>query len=234
MKDELFKTPTDKPFEFNESVASVFDDMISRSVPHYKISSNLVCDFLNLMLESDAKIVDLGCSTATMLLKLFEKNPKFRLFGVDNSPSMIEIAQNKANAFGAEIKFSLADIMDADFKGADCVILNYTLQFIEPKKRPEFIKKIRENLNENGILIFSEKLIFKDEAANSAIREIYENYKISQGYSRFEIAQKRQALENVLIPLDENSNLKMLFSAGFRSAETLFKWGNFATYVASK
>lgn len=36
---------TTKQFEFDENVASVFDDMISRSVPYYAISSDLIANF---------------------------------------------------------------------------------------------------------------------------------------------------------------------------------------------
>ena len=41
MRDEIFKEPISKQFEFDDFVASVFDDMISRSVPFYDVSSNL-------------------------------------------------------------------------------------------------------------------------------------------------------------------------------------------------
>ena len=36
MKDKLFEKPIKKQFEFDEDVASVFDDMLRRSVPYYK------------------------------------------------------------------------------------------------------------------------------------------------------------------------------------------------------
>jgi len=38
MKDKIFAKPITKEFEFNEEVAAVFDDMISRSVPYYQQS----------------------------------------------------------------------------------------------------------------------------------------------------------------------------------------------------
>ena len=69
---------------------------------------------------------------------------------------------------------------------------------------------------------------------NKNIIEIYENYKFRQGYTKFEIAQKRQALENVLIPFSETENKNMLLSAGFRRVESIFRWANFAVFVAMK
>ncbi|MCZ6116430.1 carboxy-S-adenosyl-L-methionine synthase CmoA [Campylobacter ureolyticus] len=234
MKDEIFKQPILKQFEFDENVASVFDDMISRSVPFYDVSSNLITQILVKYLDSQAFIIDLGCSTGALLFKLFEKNPKFRLCGVDNSKAMQEIAKNKAKAYGSKVEFIEADALTFEFNSANAVILNYTLQFIRPLKRVNFIKKIYDGLEEGGIFILSEKLLYEDKKLSKNMIEIYEEYKEKNGYSKYEIAQKRQALENVLIPFSEDENKKLLKDAGFRVIETIFKWGNFASFMAIK
>ncbi len=70
MRDEIFKEPISKQFEFDDFVASVFDDMISRSVPFYDVSSNLNAKLLAKILPKDASVCDLGCSTANSLLLL--------------------------------------------------------------------------------------------------------------------------------------------------------------------
>ncbi|VYS97803.1 carboxy-S-adenosyl-L-methionine synthase CmoA [Campylobacter ureolyticus] len=234
MKDEIFKQPILKQFEFDENVASVFDDMISRSVPFYDVSSNLITQILVKYLDNQAFIIDLGCSTGALLFKLFEKNPKFRLCGVDNSKAMQEIAKNKAKAYGSKVKFIEADALTFEFNSANAVILNYTLQFIRPLKRVNFIKKIYDGLEEGGIFILSEKLLYEDKKLSKNMIEIYEEYKEKNGYSKYEIAQKRQALENVLIPFSEDENKKLLKDAGFKVVETIFKWGNFASFMAIK
>ena len=234
MKDEIFKEPIKKQFEFDKSVASVFEDMISRSVPFYRESSNLICELLSRILSQNAKCVDLGCSTAELLLNLHQKRDDLNLFGVDNSPSMLEIAAAKATAYGAKINFSCEDILECDFKDADCVILNYTLQFIRPIKRAEFMRKICENLSDNGVFIFSEKLVYSDKTLSKEMIEIYEDYKENQGYSKYEITQKRKALENVLIPYTEDENKTLALNSGFKSIETIFKWANFAVFLARK
>lgn len=234
MKDEIFKQPILKQFEFDENVASVFDDMISRSVPFYDVSSNLITQILVKYLDSQAFIIDLGCSTGALLFKLFEKNPKFRLCGVDNSKAMQEIAKNKAKAYGSRVEFIEADALTFEFNSANAVILNYTLQFIRPLKRVNFIKKIYDGLEDGGIFILSEKLLYEDKKLSKNMIEIYEEYKEKNGYSKYEIAQKRQALENVLIPFSEDENKKLLKDAGFKVVETIFKWGNFASFMAIK
>ncbi|RAZ23709.1 carboxy-S-adenosyl-L-methionine synthase CmoA [Campylobacter hyointestinalis] len=234
MRDEVFKEPIKKQFEFDESVVSVFDDMVSRSVPFYDTVQSLITEILVKNLPTNANVFDLGCSTATTLLRLFKLRNDLVLNGVDSSEAMIKTAKNKALAYGANLNLFAKDILEYDFSGADAVILNYTLQFIRPIKRDEFVKKIYSNLNQNGLFVFSEKLVFEDKKFTLDMIEIYEEYKAKQGYSKFEIAQKRQALENILIPYTQKENEELCLNAGFKRVETLFKWANFATFIAFK
>lgn len=231
MRDEIFKHWGDEKFSFNESVASVFDDMISRSVPFYSVSMELVCNFLAKILPQSARVLDLGCSTANTLLALHALRSDLRLCGIDSSEAMIELATRKARAHGASLELGLGDITLCELGTSDAVILNYTLQFIEPLKRADFLGKISASLGAKGVLVLSEKLqtSFSDE-----ITELYEDYKNSQGYSRFEIAKKREALNNVLIPLSEEENKKLCLEAGFSGFECVFRWANFATFIATK
>ena len=234
MRDEVFKNVISKQFEFDESVASVFDDMVSRSVPFYKQTQELIVLFLSKRLEQGAKVVDLGCSTATTLLELYRLRPDLELVGLDSSPAMLQRATNRANGYGAKLNLIESDILEYDYGKADAVLLNYTLQFIRPIKRDDFVKKIFASLEYDGLFVFSEKLVYDDKKLDLEMINIYQEYKEAQGYSKFEIAQKRQALENVLIPYSENENKELCKNAGFCNVETLFKWANFASFIAFK
>ena len=63
---------------------------------------------------------------------------------------------------------------------------------------------------------------------------IYYEYKKNQGYSDYEIAQKREALENVLIPFTIDENIQMCKDAGFKNIDTIFQWSNLVTFIAKK
>ncbi|WP_168236806.1 methyltransferase domain-containing protein, partial [Campylobacter fetus] len=137
MRDEVFKRPIKKQFEFDESVVSVFDDMVSRSVPYYCDVQALISLILSKNLSPNAKVFDLGCSTATTLLEIFKLRNDLSLNGVDSSEAMIKTARNRSLAYLANLNLYVSDILDFDFSGSDAVILNYTLQFIRPIKREE-------------------------------------------------------------------------------------------------
>ncbi|NOX16550.1 MAG: carboxy-S-adenosyl-L-methionine synthase CmoA [Epsilonproteobacteria bacterium] len=233
--DKVFEIPIEKQFEFDARVASVFDDMLDRSIPFYSEVITLICDIANSYTKDEGVVVDLGCSTANTLLALRSKvDKKLTLLGFDNSSAMLCQAQKKIDAYGADIKLENADILELNIPKSDVIIANYMLQFVRPMQRVQLIKKIYNSLKEGGIFILSEKIIFEDKKLNKNMIDIYYNFKKSQGYSEFEISQKREALENVLVPYSEDENKKMVLSAKFKSIETIFKWGNFVTFLAKK
>jgi len=234
-KDKVFLKPIEKKFEFDQAVASVFDDMLSRSVPFYDEVRKLIIDLILAEQEEGKKILDLGFSTAKFLLDLHSKmDARMELKGLDNSPAMLERAEQKCQAFGADIALELADMLTYDFKQEDIIVANYTLQFIRPMQRMELVRKIHDGLKEDGVFIFSEKVVFEDKKLDKQMIDIYYAYKKEQGYSEYEIAQKREALENVLIPFTVEENIHMCKEAGFRQINTIFQWANFVTFVAKK
>ena len=234
MKDKVFNKPIVKQFEFDEEVASVFDDMLNRSVPFYKENLNLQINILKNFLNENDKVVDLGSSTGTFLIELAKKKSKLTLIGIDNSTAMINRAKNKAKAFGVNVEFINDDFLNYDFAGSKAVVANYTVQFIRPLKREKLIQKIYNSLTEGGIFLMSEKLITENKKLNKIMIDIYYEYKKKMGYSEYEIAQKREALENVLIPYTMQENIEMLKNAGFKDIEVIFRWNNFATFIAFK
>ena len=235
MNDKVFTKPITKQFEFDEEVAAVFDDMLERSVPFYKESQKITEFFALKQLEDGGVLYDLGCSTASLLLNIHRKlNANATLIGLDNSEAMLEQARRKCHAYGAEIEVLNADILEYDYKRADVFVSNYTLQFIRPLVREKLIKKIASSLKKDGIFIFSEKVISHHSKLNKDLIECYYDFKKEQGYSEFEIGQKREALENILVPYSEDENIKMALENGFSHCEVVFRWANFATFIAIK
>ncbi len=235
MNDKVFAKPIKKQFEFDEEVAAVFDDMLARSVPFYKESQNITEFFVHKNLSENGIVYDLGCSTASLLLNIHRKlKVNASLIGLDNSDAMLAQAKRKCEAFGAKVEVHNADILEYDYKEADVFVSNYTLQFIRPLVREELVKKIANALKEKGVFIFSEKVISHEPKLNKDLIECYYDFKKEQGYSEYEIVQKREALENVLVPYSEEENIKMAKNAGFSHCEVVFRWANFATFIALK
>jgi len=239
VRDQIFaesRPPTD--FHFGKDTAAVFDDMVARSVPFYheiqRMSTELASDFA----VDGTNLYDLGCSTGTTLLELDPViSPCVRFVGVDNSPEMLEKARQKfaKRTLARPHELMLADLHQGlILENASVVIMILTLQFVRPLYRSRVLADIWGGLNEQGCLILVEKLTTPQTLFNRLFIKHYYDLKRRNGYSDMEIARKREALENVLIPYHLEENRDLLLSIGFSYFEVFFRWYNFCGMIAVK
>ena len=73
-----------------------------------------------------------------------------------------------------------------------------------------------------------------DDDENEKQIALHHDFKKANGYSDLEIAQKRSALENVLVPETEATHLQRFSDAGFKQAYRWFQCFNFASFIAIK
>jgi len=248
-RDEIYKNTPDnsgetEKFRFSREVSEVFDDMIRRSVPDYEENQLMSAQMVSHFYKEGTVIYDLGCSTGTTpryLLELMGDRP-FHYIGIDNSPDMIEKTsevvrladQKRKNSQQPMLEFICGDILERDYKNSSVVIAAYTLQFIDRNKRPGLLKKIYDSLVPGGVLLYSEKVVEEHPEMNHLFISIHHQMKVTHGYSDQEIIRKRDALEEVLVPLSTEENTEMLKGAGFGAVSIYHKWYNFASYIAIK
>jgi len=236
-EDKLFDVPAvAEDFAFDARVAAVFDDMITRSVPHYALVVEAIVDLAARLTRPGDQVLDVGCSTGTTLLALAAdaRCSGLHLTGVDLAQPMIDRAQEKARAAGLadRVTFLCRDARDVADPGLGMVLMNYTLQFLRPIQRLDLLQRLRACLRPGGVLVVSEKVVLADGALNRAWIDVYHQHKRRQGYSDVEIARKREALENVLVPYTLEENVQLLKDAGFATVEVFFRWFNFVSLVA--
>jgi tRNA (cmo5U34)-methyltransferase len=240
--DRLFAAPRGRidDFDFGRDTAQVFDDMLERSVPLYAEQQRLVGELAADFAAAGTTLYDLGCSTGTSFLHVARCLPpgvKLRFVGCDSSPEMLDLARQKltASGFPHPYELRLADLnLGVETPGASVVLLVLTLQFVRPLYRERLIRSIHRGLEDNGCLILVEKVLGESSTFNRLFIRHYYEHKRRTGYSDLEIAQKREALENVLIPYRLEENREMLRLQGFRQVDVFFKWYNFCGIVAIK
>jgi tRNA (cmo5U34)-methyltransferase len=225
-------------FVFDRSVATVFDDMVLRSVPFYAEIQRMVRELAADFAAPGTCIYDLGCSTGTTFLHLHDAlDPSVRFVGIDNSEEMLAQCRTKFIGHGLKRAYDLhcTDLNHgAMIENASVVLMILTLQFIRPLHRDRLVADVYRGLNDKGCLILVEKVLGEDSLFNRLFIKYYYDMKRRNGYSDTEIAQKREALENVLIPYKLLENRELLRSMGFRYVDVFFKWYNFCGMVAVK
>ncbi|XOV87742.1 MAG: carboxy-S-adenosyl-L-methionine synthase CmoA [Pseudomonadota bacterium] len=236
-KDDVYAAPLQEvsDFSFDARVADVFENMINRSVPGYAFMLDLIGVVSTRYARPGTNCYDLGCSLGASTLMIRHHVPAgCHVIGIDNSVAMVERCRANVSRDHSEASVDIRQesIQETQFSNASVVVLNFTLQFIPPAERQQLLCDIHTGMIPGGALILAEKVSLSEEEAGASITSLHEDFKRYQGYSDLEIAQKRTALENVMIPDSIATHRRRLAQAGFTQTAELSRCLNFASLLA--
>ena len=239
-RDTLYADTVTEPglFAFDDRVARVFPDMIKRSVPGYTTVVAMTGLIAARYAKTDTLLFDLGCSlgASTLSMRQHTLPSGTRIVGVDNSEAMLAQCRTiiDTDSHDTPVDLVCADLAQVKVENASVVVLNWTLQFVPLEKRGAVIAGIYDGLHPGGVLVLSEKVTFEDPHLDALNIDLHHEFKRANGYSDLEIANKRSALENVLVPETLATHKSRLAEAGFESCDVWFQCFNFASLVAIK
>ncbi|MEZ6091251.1 MAG: hypothetical protein R3C05_25195 [Pirellulaceae bacterium] len=132
------------------------------------------------------------------------------------------------------IRLHESDLAIIPIEQAGFVILNFTLQFVPATRRASLLHRIYEGMLPGAALVLSEKVCFENPAQQAQMTQLHHAFKRANGYSDLEIAQKRTALENMMIPETTVQHHERLSSVGFSTIVQWFQCFNFVSILAVK
>ncbi len=241
--DKIYDTRSDdEPFRFNDEVAKVFPDMLRRSIPGYEATIEAIGSLAARYVRPDTRCYDLGCSlgAATLAMRQGIHQPGCRIVAIDTASAMIErckkIMAEDDRQFGHPTPVDVveADIRDVPIDNASMVVLNYTLQFLAMDDRDALMRRICDGMLEGGLLVLSEKVVDENADMETLLIDLHHEHKRRNRYSALEVARKRAALENVLIPETVAAHRKRLADAGFSHTAVWLRYFNFVSIIAIK
>jgi tRNA (cmo5U34)-methyltransferase len=238
LKDKIYSEYREKvaDFVFDEKVASVFEDMIGRSVPGYAAIAAMTKVFSEKYAQTGSVCYDLGCSlgACTLAMRKGIDKPDCRIVAVDNSAAMVSKCRENVTKDGQGVPVEVveADIRGVKIENASVVVMNFTLQFVPPEDRSAMIKRIYDGMLPGGVLVLSEKIAFNDPDKQVFETDMHHEFKKLMGYSDLEVAQKRKALEKVMVPEPLQTHRDRLLNAGFSRIYLWFQCFNFMSLAA--
>lgn len=238
-RDAVYAEPRAQlePFRFDAEVAGVFADMIGRSVPGYALTLQMIGVAAREFARPGTLCFDLGCSLGAATLAMARHvPPDCRVIGIDNSAEMVARCRTivATEAPAAPVEIRCEDVRETPVHDASLVAMNFTLQFIPTEARAALLARLCAGLAAGGCLVLSEKIAFADPVEQELLQRLHHDFKHLQGYSHLEIAQKRAAIENVLVPETLETHRRRLLEAGFRRVTVWLQCLNFVSLLAVK
>ena len=200
----------------------------------YNEGHDLIVKMSDFFVSNNSLIVDLGCSTGTLISKLYERNKhkSINILGIDSSKQMIDQALiDNANP---SVSYVVDDFINVEFGNADLITSYYTIQFTKPFNRQNLVDKIYNSLRWGGAFFMFEKVRGPDARFQDILTATYNEYKTEQGYSDSEILSKSRSLKGVLEPFSTNGNFQMLKRAGFSDIMTILRFNCFEGLLCIK
>jgi len=142
-------------------IFSGFYDRLTDNV-EYEKRADYFCRLLSMCDINSGILLDLGCGTGSMSVKMAEKN--FDVIGVDISIGMLGVAQQKMYESGKQILFLNQPMQDIDLYGTvDCAIcvldgINHLNNSDEVRQTFE---KVSLFMNKGGAFAFDVNTIYK-------------------------------------------------------------------------
>ena len=213
-------------WNFDGVIPENFDNHVSRSVPGYLEGHEIIASLTDFFVtQKDSKIVDIGSSTGSLINKLYSrhKDKQLNFIGIDPVQKMCNIANQKNIKNKCSTNFYCSDFLNFEIKGKVSIYISYyTMQFIHPSIRQEFINKVYSTLEWGGAFFLFEKIRAPDARFQDYMTQVYNDFKLRNGYEIKEIYKKSESIRGVLEPFSEKGNIDLFLRAGFKDFSTIY------------
>lgn len=229
---------TEAGWEFDDDVAQEFDRHVNQSIPNYRRIQDQVVKLVDWFTSDSTEetIYDLACATATTIKLLIEngvRSENREYVGIDEARPMLEQAYEKIDMYD-NVRLLEEDITERRrFPNATVVLSLFTLSFLPESERATLLRRVYNDLDKGGAMIFVEKTYPEHARSQSMFREHYWDYK-QQHFDPEEIVGKASTLRGQLRPLSRDEYRTMLTDAGFDEIEPWYQYYMWWGIIARK
>jgi tRNA (cmo5U34)-methyltransferase len=144
------------------AMAAEYDSLIRRAVPRYDEMTERLVDYLP---PRAASVLELGCGTGNLTLKLAARYPDARLTLVDAAPEMLSVAKARLGSRPAVFVSARFESLDFPPESFDLVTSSISLHHVRDKE--PLYRALRRFVRPGGTFRFSDQLRGGTEANHS-------------------------------------------------------------------
>ena len=204
-------------WEFDDTVASRFQDEANANIPDYARVIDLCHQIAERKFDKSATVVDVGSALGYTVHSFLTKGYT-NVYGIESSQAMINNSMHKERIIMSESYPELP---------ADFIMANWTLHFVDERKK--YIQDVFDNLNHKGVFVLSDKTPQSD-----IIKEMYYDFKRSYGITDEYIYEKEKKLQGYMNLLPIEWYMETLKEVGFTSIQIINSKYGFVTFYCEK
>jgi tRNA (cmo5U34)-methyltransferase len=215
---------TPRDFSFADH-AGDFDEHIAASIPLYAGLRAQVVALSRRFVQEATTVVDVGCSTGTLLRRIRDHNlnarPSAHYVGIDLEPAF---ASSWEELSAPDLEFHCCDAREFEFDRVSLALSLFTVQFVPPPDKLGLLRRVRNGLVDGGALIVAEKTYAESGRLEDAIGGAFRSAKRA-AFSDQQVLDKEEQLQGRMTLWTERELRDALREVEFREAERF--WGSY-------
>ena len=218
-----------------EEEAEQYDGIIKNLIPYYHQMVEALVNTLPLSASEKFEVIDLGCGTGTISRAIKDAYPKAKITCVDISEKMLQVASGKLKDV-QHAAYINSNFYDFNFdKKYDAVVSSLALHHLVTREdNLDFYRKIYSCLNTGGVFINADVVLASTDALQERYMEQWKNFMCSN-VPKDEVDKKWiPTYYEEDRPISIMEHFDMLKAAGFEIMDVVWKYYNFAVYMAIK
>jgi tRNA (cmo5U34)-methyltransferase len=217
-----------------EEEAEIFDELIKTLIPYYEDMIESMILALPFHQKEKINVLDLGCGTGNISLKVKERFPNARITSVDMAKNMIKIAKQKLASYN-DIEFIIADVRDLEFVDEfDAVVSSLALHHLHhPEKKP-YYHRIKSFLKKGGVFYNTDNILGSSPHLNQLYMDKWIEFLLK--------SHTHEEIDSVWIPKHREEDfpaplmdhIHLLEEVGFKEVDVIWKSYMFGVYGGKK
>jgi tRNA (cmo5U34)-methyltransferase len=217
------------------SMAESYDSLIHRAVPRY---DEMIARLLDYLPPDPRRVLELGCGTGNLSLRLAKTFPRAELTLVDGSAEMISLVRSRIDESRSdsnsrfayvEARFEALDLPPGSF---DLVVSSISLHHVEDKAA--LYRRIRGLIPSGGRFCFADQIRGEPESNHRVNWDQWLDFCREPGHCTHEEIESlldHAAAHDYYVPLSEH--IALLSASGFSEIDCIWRNGMWGIVTAT-
>ncbi|MEH2222730.1 class I SAM-dependent methyltransferase [Nostoc sp.] len=219
-----------------------FDTGIRQLLPRYDEMLEVITRCLP---STSRRILELGCGTGELSLKILNRFPDAQVIALDYSPRMLQFAQDKITAAGYQQRWTGIQADFGDWANNpenlnigskfDACVSSLAIHHLQDEMKLKLFERIAASLTQNGCFWNADPTLAESPALAEVYKAAREEWAVEQEINLTEIRAKRAtsttqgySSQDQLASLE--THLQMLSKAGFKTVAVPWKYYGLAVF----